>query len=86
MRRPGRTVLGWAVLALLGVALAAAAGYAASRLATEPIGLSSEPITVGRELAPAAKRRTPTAMPTRTAEPTPSATAGDDGDRDADDD
>src|SRR4051794_38448253 len=83
MRRPGRTALGWAVLALLGLVLAAGAAYAASRLATQPIGLSSQPITAGRELAPRAARtaRQRTSRATRTATSTPTATPTTDDDR-----
>jgi hypothetical protein len=66
VRRP----LGWALLALLGVVLAAAAAYAANQLATQPVGLSAEPITAGDRLAPKATR---TPRPRRT--PTPSPTA-----------
>jgi hypothetical protein len=40
-------------LAVLGVVLAAAIALAASRLVSQPIGLSSEPVTAGSDLAPA---------------------------------
>jgi hypothetical protein len=85
MRRP----LGWVVLALLGLAIAAGAAYAASRIATQPIGLSSEPISAGSDLAPTATpgarsrprpTATPTAAPTRTATAAP--TVNGDGDSD----
>jgi hypothetical protein len=73
----------WAALALLGIVLAAAASYGASELANQPIGLSSEPITAGDQLAP---RRTPapkpkatrTPRPKRTPTPTPIPTVDDD--------
>jgi hypothetical protein len=52
VRRLGRTAAGWALLALVGLVIACGAAYAASRLATQPIGLASEPITAGRDLAP----------------------------------
>ena len=60
----------WVLLALLGIVLAVGAGYAASELATEPIGLESEPITAGDSLAPRV-----TVTPRVTATPTPVATA-----------
>ena len=80
MRRPGRAVVGWVALAVAGLVLAAGAAYAASHLASQPIGLSSEPITAGRDLAPTAQRTsrprsrptaTPTASPTATVTPAP---------------
>jgi hypothetical protein len=92
----------WALAALLGVVVAAGAAYAASRLATQPIGLESEPIRAGESLAPR-PRTTPksTLTPRPTARPTATATApvatpevgdddssghGSDGDGDSDDD
>jgi hypothetical protein len=45
--------LRWAGLALLGIVIAAAVSVAASRLASQQIGLASEPITAGNALAPA---------------------------------
>ena len=55
----------WILGALAGVVLAAGVTYAASSLSTQRIGLSSEPVNAGRELAPrATARRTPTATPT----------------------
>jgi hypothetical protein len=59
----------WIALAVVGLLLAAGASYAASRIATQPIGLSSEPIDAGSDLAPRV-RRTPRPAPTRTATPT----------------
>jgi hypothetical protein len=84
VRRLGRTAAGWAVLALVGLVIACGAAYAASRLATQPIGLASEPITAGRALAPrsgtAPHRRgedpgdpTPTPSPTATGTAVPTA-------------
>ena len=57
MRRA--TVL-WTALAVAGVLLVAGVTYAASQLSTQTIGLSSEPLSAGSELAP---RATPTATP-----------------------
>jgi len=42
----------WILGALAGVVLAAGVTYAASSLSTQRIGLSSEPVNAGRELAP----------------------------------
>ncbi len=56
----------WILGALAGVVLAAGVTYAASSLSTQRIGLSSEPVNAGRELAPrATATRTPTATPSR---------------------
>jgi len=79
----------WMLGALAGVVLAAGVTYAASSLSTQRIGLSSEPVNAGRELAPrATATRTPTSTPTpkprpkkkkrrprATATPQPTATA-----------
>lgn len=63
-----RPILVWSALALAGVLIAVGVSYAASRLASPRVGLSSEPITAGAKLAPAradrdakpkARRRTP---------------------------
>ena len=54
----------WILGALAGVVLAAGVTYAASSLSTQRIGLSSEPVNAGRELAPRAAA-------TRTFQPTP---------------
>ena len=64
----------WIALAVVGLLLAAGASYAASRIATQPIGLSSEPLDAGSNLAPRV-RRTPTRGPVRTATPAPTRTA-----------
>ena len=59
----------WILGALAGVVLAAGVTYAASSLSTQRIGLSSEPVNAGRELAPrATATRTPTATPKPEAE------------------
>src|SRR3954452_11390932 len=58
----------WILGALAGVVLAAGVTYAASSLSTQRIGLSSEPVDAGRELAP---RATPARTPTATATPRP---------------
>lgn len=56
--RPARDVnspvstLRWIALAAAGIAVAAGVSVAASRLAQQPIGLSSEPLSVARGLAP----------------------------------
>jgi hypothetical protein len=52
--RKGRVagVAGWLALALLGLAVAAAVSLAASRLSSQHIGLSSEPLTAGQSLTP----------------------------------
>jgi hypothetical protein len=44
--------LRWTGLALLGIVIAAAVSVAASRLASQQIGLASEPISAGDSLAP----------------------------------
>jgi hypothetical protein len=46
----------WLALALLGLAIAAGVAFAASRLVSQRIGLASEPLNAGRELAPPAAR------------------------------
>jgi hypothetical protein len=43
----------WVGLALIGLLIAAAVAIAASRLASQQIGLASEPISAGDALAPA---------------------------------
>jgi septal ring-binding cell division protein DamX len=76
----------WILGALAGVVLAAGVTYAASSLSTQRIGLSSEPVNAGRELAPrptATRTPTPTPKPKKkkrrrpkpTATPRPTATA-----------
>src|SRR6478736_6198466 len=54
----------WTLGALAGVVLAAGVTYAASSLSTQRIGISSEPVSAGQELAPkATATRTPTSTP-----------------------
>jgi hypothetical protein len=47
----------WFGLALLGILIAAAVSIAASRLASQQIGLASQPISAGDALAPAAEKK-----------------------------
>jgi hypothetical protein len=49
----------WTGLALLGIVIAAAVSVAASRLASQQIGLASEPISAGDALAPAHQKPSP---------------------------
>jgi hypothetical protein len=49
----------WLGLTLLGILVAAAISIAASRLASQQIGLASQPISAGDALAPAASRVKP---------------------------
>lgn len=53
------TAFRWTTLALLGILVAAAVSIAASRLASQQIGLASEPISAGDALAPARKDHRP---------------------------
>ena len=69
-------------LALLGVVVAAGIGLAASRLVSQPIGLSGEPVTAGGDLAPASEpepvgrtRTTTTVTTTEAAPPSRPSTA-----------
>lgn len=81
------------VVALLGLVLAASIAYAASRLVSQPIGLTSEPADVGESLAPLPASqtpgkptttspqpavRTPTVQSPPTTQESPSSTADDD--------
>jgi hypothetical protein len=50
MRFP--SIVRWTLLALLGLAVAAAVSVAASHLVSKRIGLASEPLSAGKELAP----------------------------------
>lgn len=52
-RGRNRTMLAWGALALAGLLIAVGVSYAASRLASPNVGLSSEPIGAGAKLAPA---------------------------------
>lgn len=49
-------LISWIGLALLGIVIAAAVSVAASRLASQQIGLASEPISAGDALAPAQRK------------------------------
>lgn len=49
--------LRWLGLALLGILIAAGVSIAASRLASQQIGLASQPISAGDALAPAAQEK-----------------------------
>lgn len=60
-RVPKSRISGIVVVALLGLVLAAAITYTASTLVSQPIGLTSEPATLGEGLAPSA-----TTTPART--------------------
>jgi hypothetical protein len=51
--------LRWLGLALLGILIAAGVSIAASRLASQQIGLASQPISAGDALAPAVSRVKP---------------------------
>jgi hypothetical protein len=51
-RSRGWTLASWLALALLGIVLAAGISLAASRLSSQHIGLSAEPLTAGEGLAP----------------------------------
>ncbi len=62
----------WVGAALAGLILAAGLSSAAAQLSNQRVGLSSEPLTAGEELVPAA---TPSPSPTRTTTPRPARTA-----------
>ncbi len=60
----------WIGLALLGMLIAAAVSIAASKVASQQIGLASEPISAGDSLAPRSlekerRQPTPSAQPQR---------------------
>jgi len=63
--------LRWTAAALAGLAFAVAIGIAASTLASERIGLSSEPLSAGGELAPAAVKQPPKRKHEEPATPAP---------------
>ena len=65
----------WILGALAGVVLAAGVTYAASSLSTQRIGISSEPVSAGRELAPRTATPTPRARPKPKRTPRPKSTA-----------
>jgi len=56
-------VFRWIGLALLGIVVAAAVSVAASRLASQQIGLASQPVSAGDALVPAAERHGGQAAP-----------------------
>jgi len=58
--RKVRRVTATALVALLGLAAAAGITYAASRLVSQPIGLSSEPQRIGDSLGPPPEQTTTT--------------------------
>jgi outer membrane biosynthesis protein TonB len=78
-----RATIRWVGLALVGLLIAAGVAVAASRLASQQIGLASEPIEAGNALAPAAvskpheqhsKPQNPSTVPAQTTPTTPSQT------------
>src|SRR4051812_33625906 len=63
-----RNSLTWGLAAIAGVVLVAGVTYAASGLSTQAIGLSSEPLSAGEDLAPKdAATPAPSATPDRKA-------------------
>ncbi len=81
--------LRWPLLALLGLLVAAAIAFLATRAVSTDIGISSEPPTAGQALSPAsprprapAKTTSATVQPTTTVtvpSPSPSPSGGGDG-------
>jgi hypothetical protein len=61
-----RPVFRWLGLALLGILVAAVVSIAASRLASQQIGLASQPVSAGDALAPASGRYRGPAAPSHT--------------------
>lgn len=65
----------WVALALLGMLIAAGISIAASHLASQQIGLASEPISAGDALAPTRERgktaHRPVRAPSRDSKPQP---------------
>ena len=47
-----RTLLAWIAVGLVGLTLAAGVTYAATQLSSQRIGLSAEPPSAGKQLAP----------------------------------
>lgn len=79
-----RRTAAWVGIALTGLVLAAGLTTAAAQLSNQRVGISSEPLTAGDELAPAPTppptatpraARTSTPRPTRTATPAATRTA-----------
>jgi hypothetical protein len=60
-----RTVALWSVVALLGLGLAAGVSLGVRALTNQDVGLASESITAGEELAPPPERAEPTAARSR---------------------
>ncbi len=52
MSSPGTAVVRWIGLAILGLMIAAAIAFAASKVVSQRVGLAGESFTAGRELAP----------------------------------
>ena len=73
MGRSRRTAV--IAFALAGLVLVAGVTYLASRLVSQPIGLASEPATLGRSLAPVAGTPTSTTPQTTTRTVTTTTTA-----------
>jgi len=46
------SILRWIAIAFVGLAIAAVVAFAASKLVSQRIGLSSQPLNAGKELAP----------------------------------
>jgi hypothetical protein len=63
---PGYSTLAWVALALVGLVVAVSVSYAASQLSKPRVGLTSEPISRARELAPEKATRGPNRSPERT--------------------
>ncbi|HZO06032.1 MAG TPA: hypothetical protein VFB52_06570 [Solirubrobacterales bacterium] len=60
----------WITLALLGLAIAAAVAFLASRLVSEQIGIASESVSAGYDLAPAVRSATAPNTKTGNKDPT----------------
>lgn len=66
--------LRWPLLALLGLLVAAAIAFLATRAVSTDIGISSEPATAGRSLSPATAKPTPHRQSSTTTISSPTAT------------
>ena len=71
-RRSGRLAL--VAVAVAGIVFAIAVTWATSQIVSQPVGLSSEPVTVGLHLAPTRRpgRRQPRTPANRQTSPSPS--------------
>jgi hypothetical protein len=77
----------WIVLALVGLLIAAGVAVAASRLASEQIGIASESVSAGDQLAPVVRQAAnhtnpspqPKPQPTTESEPTTTTESDDHG-------